>query len=95
MVAGAQATLNPYSIPLSRRLVDWLALLIWLLLGLLWGLLQRPYQALSELGFRLQRLDSSPLQPSSASGALLVFGASVLVSTAMGVASLQVSRSKP
>jgi H+/Cl- antiporter ClcA len=30
-------------------------LLGWLLLGLLWGLLLWPYQALSELGFRLQR----------------------------------------
>ncbi len=59
--------------------MDWLALLIWLLLGLLWGLLQWPYQALSELGFRLQRLHWSPLQPSSVPGALLVFGASALL----------------
>lgn len=30
-------------------------LVVWLLLGLVMGLLQWPYQALSELGFRLQR----------------------------------------
>jgi hypothetical protein len=31
------------------------ALAGWLLLGLLFGLLMGPYQAISELGFRLQR----------------------------------------
>ena len=54
-------------------------LLIWLLLGLLFGLLQRPYQALSELGFRLQRGLWLAPQPQVLLGCLLVFAASVLL----------------
>ena len=52
-------------------------MLIWVLLGLLMGLLQWPYQALSELGFALQR----GLWPQTLPGlgALLVFSASALV----------------
>lgn len=53
--------------------------LIWLLLGLVLGLLQWPYQAFSELGFRLQsRLWLGPL-PHPALGGLLVFAASALL----------------
>jgi H+/Cl- antiporter ClcA len=54
-------------------------LLIWLLLGLLFGLLQRPYQALSELGFQLQRGLWLVPQPQVLLGCLLVFAASVLL----------------
>ena len=54
-------------------------LLIWLLLGLLFGLLQRPYQALSELGFQLQRGLWLAPQPQVLLGCLLVFAASVLL----------------
>jgi H+/Cl- antiporter ClcA len=67
-----------------------ITVLLWLLLGLLLGLLQWPYQALSELGFRLQRgLWSLPglqlLSPESQPGrpaawsAGLVFTASALL----------------
>jgi hypothetical protein len=64
-----------------------LAVLIWLLLGLALALLEWPYQALSELGFRLQRWgwplsglgaggDETAGEVASSSGlaVLLVFG---------------------
>ena len=51
----------------------------WLALGLLFGLLLWPYQALSELGFRLQRLLWLEPQAHRAAGAALVFGASALL----------------
>jgi len=47
----------------------------WLSLGLLFGLLLWPDQALSELGFRLQRLLWLEPQAHRAAGAVLVFGA--------------------
>ena len=69
-----------------------LAVLIWLLLGLALALLEWPYQALSELGFRLQRWgwplsglgaggDETAGEVASSSGlaVLLVFGASALL----------------
>lgn len=67
-----------------------MALLVWLLLGLVMGLLQWPYQALSELGFRLQRglwalpglaVTASPPLPqrSPGWGAVLVFAATALL----------------
>lgn len=49
------------------------AVVAWLLLGLLWGLLLWPYQALSELGFRLQRLLWQAPGAPQAAGAALVF----------------------
>ena len=53
--------------------------LIWMLLGLGLGLLMWPYQAISELGFRLQ-LDLWPLsEPRPLSGCLLVFAATSLL----------------
>lgn len=56
-------------------------LLFWLCLGLGWGLLLWPYQALSELGFQLQhRLWLQP-QTHGAAGAALVFVASALLIT--------------
>jgi H+/Cl- antiporter ClcA len=60
-------------------------LLFWLLLGLGLALLEWPYQALSELGFRLQRWGWSLTGLQGAEGgsdlaaALLVFGASALL----------------
>lgn len=51
----------------------------WLSLGLLFGLLLWPYQALSELGFRLQRLLWLEPQAHRTAGALLVFAASALL----------------
>ncbi len=57
----------------------------WLLLGLLFGVLLWPYQALSELGFRLQRGLWLAPQPQPLLGCLLVFGAtSLLVLLAWG-----------
>jgi len=57
----------------------------WLLLGLLFGVLLWPYQALSELGFRLQRGLWLASQPQPLLGCLLVFGAtSLLVLLAWG-----------
>lgn len=67
-----------------------MAVLVWLLLGLPLGLLQWPYQALSELGFRLQRglwslpgleLTTQAQRPDLPAGAaaLLVFAASALL----------------
>ncbi|MFN9871826.1 MAG: chloride channel protein [Cyanobacteriota bacterium] len=53
--------------------------LIWLLLGLLFGLLQWPYQALSELGFQLQQGLWLGSQPQALPGCLLVFAATVLL----------------
>jgi H+/Cl- antiporter ClcA len=53
--------------------------LIWLLLGLLFGLLQWPYQALSELGFQLQQGLWLGSQPQALLGCLLVFAATVLL----------------
>ena len=57
----------------------------WLLLGLLLGLLMWPYQALSELGFRLQMGLWLAKQPQSLLGCVLVFAAtSMLVLLAWG-----------
>lgn len=70
----------------------WIAVLLWLLMGLGLALLEWPYQALSELGFRLQRwgwpltglssggaaADGGPAQPLWLA-ALLVFSASLLL----------------
>jgi H+/Cl- antiporter ClcA len=67
-----------------------IAVLIWLLLGIGMALLEWPYQALSELGFRLQRwgwslagLESGGVgvgaEPHLGQGLLLVFGASALL----------------
>ena len=63
-----------------------LVVLIWLLLGLVLALVEWPYQALSELGFRLQRwgwslagLDGAEAAVHPALAALLVFGASALL----------------
>jgi H+/Cl- antiporter ClcA len=61
------------------------ALAGWLLLGLLLGLLMWPYQALSELGFRLQRGLWLAVQPQPLFGCVLVFAAtSLLVLLAWG-----------
>lgn len=73
-------------------MVTLIAALLWLLLGLAMALLEWPYQALSELGFRLQRwgwpLTGLGTEGSGAPGGaavssplalLLVFGASALV----------------
>jgi len=57
----------------------WTSVVVWLFLGLLFGLLLWPYQALSELGFRLQRLLWLEPQAHRAAGAALVFGASALL----------------
>jgi H+/Cl- antiporter ClcA len=51
----------------------------WLCLGLLFGLLVWPYQALSELGFQLQRMLWLEPQAHRVAGAVLVFGASALL----------------
>ena len=57
----------------------------WLLLGLVLGLLMWPYQALSELGFRLQMGLWLANQPQSLLGCVLVFSAtSMLVLLAWG-----------
>ena len=57
----------------------------WLLLGLVLGLLMWPYQALSELGFRLQMGLWLANQPQSLLGCVLVFAAtSMLVLLAWG-----------
>jgi len=57
----------------------------WLLLGLLLGLLLWPYQALSELGFRLQRGLWLAAQPQPVLGCVVVFAAtSLLVLLAWG-----------
>ena len=65
---------------MSPQRAPWLAALAgWLLLGLLFGLLLWPYQALSELGFRLQRGLWLAAQPQPLSGALLVFAATVVL----------------
>jgi H+/Cl- antiporter ClcA len=53
--------------------------LSWLLIGLVFGLLQGPYQALSELGFRLQRALWLTPQPHALLGCLLVFAATSLL----------------
>lgn len=61
------------------------ALAGWLLLGLLFGLLIWPYQALSELGFRLQRGLWLAAQPQPLLGCVVVFTAtSLLVLLAWG-----------
>ena len=61
------------------------ALAGWLLLGLVFGLLMWPYQALSELGFRLQRGLWLAAQPQPLVGCLVVFAAtSLLVLLAWG-----------
>lgn len=51
----------------------------WLLLGLLFGLLMWPYQALSELGFRLQRGLWLAAEPRPLLGGLVVFLATALL----------------
>ncbi|MFM1813117.1 MAG: hypothetical protein RLZZ336_2055 [Cyanobacteriota bacterium] len=51
----------------------------WLLLGLLLGLLMWPYQALSELGFRLQRHLWLGAQPQLLVGCVVVFAATCLL----------------
>ena len=57
----------------------------WLLLGLLFGLLMGPYQAISELGFRLQRVLWLAAQPQPVLGCVVVFAAtSLLVLLAWG-----------
>ena len=57
----------------------------WLLLGLLFGLLMGPYQAISELGFRLQRELWLAAQPQPVLGCVVVFAAtSLLVLLAWG-----------
>jgi H+/Cl- antiporter ClcA len=57
----------------------------WLLLGLLFGLLMGPYQAISELGFRLQRGLWLAAQPQPVLGCVVVFAAtSLLVLLAWG-----------
>ena len=57
----------------------------WLVLGLLIGLAMGPYQALSELGFRIQAALWLSAKPQSLLGCLLVFGAtSLLVLLAWG-----------
>ena len=61
------------------------ALAGWLLLGLLFGLLMVPYQAISELGFRLQRGLWLAPQPQPLVGCVVVFAAtSLLVLLAWG-----------
>lgn len=54
-------------------------LLVWLLLGLPLGLLLWPYQALSELGFALQRSLWLAAQPRPLAGGLLVAAATLLL----------------
>ena len=54
-------------------------LLNWLLLGLSFGLLLWPYQAMSELGFRLQRALWLAPRPEPLIGCLLVFAATTLL----------------
>ena len=51
----------------------------WLLLGLLLGLFLWPYQALSELGFKLQQALWLVVQPKPLLGCLLVFAATTLL----------------
>jgi H+/Cl- antiporter ClcA len=64
---------------------SWLALGSWLVLGLLFGLAMGPYQALSELGFRIQAALWLSAEPQLLLGCLLVFGAtSLLVLLAWG-----------
>ena len=71
-MSGVRSTLAP-------------ALASWLLLGLLFGLLMWPYQALSELGFRLQRAFWLTPQPQPLLGCLLVFAATgLLIALAWG-----------
>ena len=55
------------------------ALSSWLLLGVVFGVLLWPYQALSELGFRLQRGLWLAPQPQPLLGGLLVFAATSLL----------------
>ena len=55
------------------------ALSSWLLLGVVFGVLLWPYQALSELGFRLQRGLWLASQPQPLLGGLLVFAATSLL----------------
>lgn len=60
-------------------------LLIWLLIGLGFGLLLWPYQAISELGFRLQRDLWQAPQPAPLLGCLVVFvGTTLLILLAWG-----------
>lgn len=62
-----------------------MALGIWLVLGLVLGLAMGPYQALSELGFRIQAALWLSATPQILLGSLLVFGAtSLLVLLAWG-----------
>ena len=74
--------MTPVRVPAAAALA---ALASWLLLGLLFGLLMRPYQALSELGFRLQRGLWLAAQPQPLLGCGVVFAAtSLLVLLAWG-----------
>jgi H+/Cl- antiporter ClcA len=73
---------TPVRVPAAAALA---ALASWLLLGLLFGLLMGPYQALSELGFRLQRGLWLAAQPQPLLGCGVVFAAtSLLVLLAWG-----------
>ena len=70
---------------ISLRGLGVAALAGWLLLGLLFGPLMGPYQALSELGFRLQRWLWLAGQPQPLFGCVVVFAAtSLLVLLAWG-----------
>ena len=74
--------MTPVRVPAAVALA---ALAGWLLLGLLFGLLMGPYQALSELGFRLQRGLWLAAQPQPVLGCVVVFAAtSLLVLLAWG-----------
>lgn len=74
--------MTPVRVPAAAALA---ALASWLLLGLLFGLLMGPYQALSELGFRLQRGLWLAAQPQPLLGCGVVFAAtSLLVLLAWG-----------
>jgi len=73
---------TPVRVPAAAALAS---LVCWLLLGLLFGLLMGPYQALSELGFRLQRGLWLAAQPQPVLGCVVVFAAtSLLVLLAWG-----------
>ena len=74
--------MTPVRVPAAAALAS---LVCWLLLGLLFGLLMGPYQALSELGFRLQRGLWLAAQPQPVLGCVVVFAAtSLLVLLAWG-----------
>lgn len=75
----------PQALALTQPRSAMAALSSWLLLGLVFGVLLWPYQALSELGFRLQRGLWLGPQPRPLLGALLVLAAtSLLIALAWG-----------